>query len=75
MKSILKVTGIFMTAVAILALSGTAGFAKVAPQGIVPGTDVIVLSENHARTVDFDLNATAGSPRAGSPASCLCRQR
>ena len=62
MKSILRVTGIIMTAVAILALSGTAGFAKVAPQGIVPGTDVIVLTENHARTIAFDLDATAFSP-------------
>jgi hypothetical protein len=61
MKSIYRFTGIFMTVAAILALSRTAGFAEIAPQGIFPDTDVILLSENHIRKVAFDLNGIAGS--------------
>jgi hypothetical protein len=61
MKSIYRATGIFMTAVAILVLSGTSGFAEIAAQSILPGTDVILLSENHIRKVAFELNGTIGS--------------
>ncbi|MCX5899563.1 MAG: hypothetical protein NTX06_02305 [Proteobacteria bacterium] len=60
MKSIRKITGIFMAAIAIMALSGTAGFAKIAPQGAFSNADLIVLTPNHARTIAFDLDTTVG---------------
>ena len=47
MKSIQKITGIFMAAAAILALSGTAGFAKLLPQSDFGSSDLIVLTQNH----------------------------
>lgn len=62
MKSIRKITGIFMAAIAIMALSGTAGFAKIAPQGAFGNADLIVLSPNHARRIAFDLDTTFGGP-------------
>jgi hypothetical protein len=62
MKSIQKITGIFMAAVAIMALSGTAGFAKIASQSAFGNADLFVLTPNHARTIAFDLETTAGGP-------------
>ena len=61
MKSIQRITGIFMTVIVILALSCTAGFARVAPQGVFDNADVIVLTENHIREVAFDLDGRVGS--------------
>ena len=51
-----------MAAVAIMALSGTAGFAKIAPQGALGNADLIALTLNHGRTIAFDLDTTAGGP-------------
>ena len=72
MKSIRKITGIFMAVAAIMALSGTAGFAKIAPQGafgnakilsaddILGTADIIILTQNHARTIAFSLDSPIG---------------
>lgn len=62
MKSIHKGTGIFMAAVAILALSVTAGFAQVSSQGVFSNAQVVLLTQNHGRTVSFDI----GSPFGGA---------
>ncbi len=60
MKSIQKITGIFMAVAAIMALSGTAGFAKIAPQSSFSNADLILLTDNHARTIAFSLDSPAG---------------
>ena len=60
MKSIRKITGIFMAAIAIMALSGTAGFAKIATQSSFSNADLILLTDNHARTIAFSLDSPAG---------------
>jgi hypothetical protein len=60
MKSIQKITGIFMAVAAIIALSGTAGFAKIATQSSFSNADLILLTDNHARTIAFSLDSPAG---------------
>ena len=60
MKSIQKITGIFMAVAAIMALSGTAGFAKIAPLDASGNADLIMLTQNHARTIAFSLDSPAG---------------
>jgi hypothetical protein len=60
MKSIKNIGGIFMATAAILTLSVTAGYAKIAPQSALDRADVIILTENHARTIGYDLDATIG---------------
>ncbi len=60
MKSAYKGTGIFMAALAILALSGTAGIAEIAPQGYIAGGDLFLLTQNHSKTVAFDIDSTVG---------------
>lgn len=72
MKSIYKGTGIFMTAVAILALSGAAGFAQVASQDFFSNTQVVFLTQNHARTVSFDLDAPFGGANGLHSIFLLC---
>ena len=60
MKSIQKITGILMAAIAIMALSGTAGFAAIAPLDAFGNADLIALTQNHARTIAFSLDSPAG---------------
>ena len=53
-----------MVAAAVMALSGTAGFAQVAPQETAVKADLIMLTPNHARTINFSLDSGVGG--AGS---------
>lgn len=60
MKNIQRVTGIFMTAVALLALSCTAGFAQIAPQDAFQNTNLVLLTQNHGRSLWYDIDSILG---------------
>jgi len=48
-----------MAVIAIMALSGTAVFAKTATESMAGSSDLMLLTLNHARTVAFSLNSPA----------------